>query len=75
MPAEAIPVVDVFLECEDFSGSDGLLLLESCQKSVGGRATGAAFGGEEFDYYRCAGGGWVALRGQSVRDTVQEHAA
>jgi len=45
-PAEAIPVVDVLTEDEEFNAGDGLLI-ELSQDAVGGGATGAALGGEE----------------------------
>ena len=49
VPAERLPVVDVLFEPDDVGGGDRLLALEAGEQSVGGWATGAAFGGEEFD--------------------------
>jgi len=49
VPAEGVPVVDVFFEDDDVGVGDGLVLEEMREESVGGRATGAALGGEEFD--------------------------
>jgi len=49
VPAERVPVVYVLLEDDDVGGGDGLVLEQMREESVGGWATGAAFGGEEFD--------------------------
>ena len=49
MPAERVPVVDVLFENKNVRGGDGLVLQEMRKQGVGGRATGAALGGEEFD--------------------------
>lgn len=55
----AVPVVDVFAEDDEVCAVVGLLLVEVLYEFVGGRATGAAFGGEELEKYRgfvlCAG--------------------
>lgn len=45
VPAELIPVVDVFAEDDDVGGGDGLVA-EAEKECVGGRATGASLGGE-----------------------------
>lgn len=50
-PAEVVPVIDVLAEHDDVGGLDWLELAEFGQQSVGRRATGAAFGGEELDEY------------------------
>ena len=56
VPAELIPVVDVFAEDDDVGGGDGLLA-EPEKERVGGWATGAALGGEELYEDRGARGG------------------
>lgn len=60
-PAEMIPVVDVFLEGEDFDVFEGLVLAEFLEEQVGGRTTRAAFGSKEFDdnglFLGCSVGG------------------
>ena len=48
-PAGAVPVVDVLFEDDDVCVGDGLLLLERGEEFVGGRAAGAALGGEKLD--------------------------
>jgi len=48
-PAEVIPIVDVLFESDDFGAVDGLFLGQLFEERIGRRATGAAFGGEEFD--------------------------
>jgi len=48
-PAVAVPVVDVLFESDDFDAVEGLIGAEFCEEGIGGRATGAAFGGEEFE--------------------------
>ena len=48
-PAEVIPIVNVLFESDDFGSVDGLLLGQLFEERIGRRATGAAFGGEEFD--------------------------
>jgi hypothetical protein len=48
-PAEVIPVIDVLFESDDFGAVDGLVFGQFFEKGIGGRATGTAFGGEEFD--------------------------
>lgn len=52
VPSEVVPVVDVFAEDDDVGAGDGLVAIELREEGVGGRATGAAFGGEEFDENR-----------------------
>jgi hypothetical protein len=44
----------VFAEDDDFSGADGLIVIELGEESVGGRAARTAFGGEELDEDGCA---------------------
>ena len=48
VPAEAIPVVDVFAEDDELDAGEGLLI-ELGQDAVSRGTTGAALGGEEFD--------------------------
>jgi hypothetical protein len=45
-PAEMVPVVDVFFDCDDFDIVDAAGVVKLLEKSVGGRATGAALGSE-----------------------------
>ena len=59
VPTERVPVVDVLFEDEDFGRGDGLVFEQAGEQGVGGRATGAAFGGEEFDQDWSTG--WVRL--------------
>jgi hypothetical protein len=61
VPAKAVPVVDVLAEDDDFCGGDWLILEEMGEEGVGGRATGAAFGGEELDEDGSARWGWRGL--------------
>jgi hypothetical protein len=49
----------MLFESDDFGAIDGLIVAELFQKSVGRRATGAAFGSEEFDDDRLFCGGWI----------------
>jgi hypothetical protein len=62
-----VPVVDVLFEGDDFEAAERLLVGELFKEGVGGRATGAAFGGEEFDDDGLLGGG-----GGGVRSGTQE---
>ena len=55
MPADVVPVIDMLAEHDDVRVRDGLLALELCEQSVGRRAAGAAFRGEELDQTRRAG--------------------
>jgi hypothetical protein len=48
-PAEVVPVVDVFFESDDFGAINGLVFRQFFEEGIGGRATRAPFGGEEFD--------------------------
>ena len=48
-PTEMIPIIDVLFESDDLDAVEGLLLAELLEEGIGGRTTGAAFGGEEFD--------------------------
>ena len=56
-PAEVIPIVNVLFESDDFGSVDGLLLGQLFEERIGRRATGAAFGSEEFDEDRLRGSG------------------
>lgn len=55
-PAEGVPIVDVFAEDDDVGGGDGLFMQQAREEGVGGRATGAALGGEELYEDGRAGG-------------------
>lgn len=48
-PAEMIPVVHVFFQGENFDAIERLVLAKLFEQGIRGRATGAAFGGEEFE--------------------------
>jgi hypothetical protein len=54
-PAEVVPVVDMLGEDEKLHAREGLLLVQSGQDGVGGRAARAALGGEELDQDRQRG--------------------
>jgi len=54
VPAERVPVVDVLAEGDDVGGGHGLVAIQAGEEVVRGRATGAAFGGEELDENRRA---------------------
>ena len=47
-PAEAVPVIDVLFESQDFDAIEGLFLAEFIEQGIRGRATGAALRCEEF---------------------------
>ena len=47
-PSQFVPVIDMFTESDDLGAGDGLAQIELHQKSVGGRATGAALGSKQF---------------------------
>ena len=49
VPTETVPVIDVLFENEDLDAVEGLFVAELLEEGIGGRTTGAAFGGEEFD--------------------------
>ncbi len=49
LPSQFIPVINVFAESDDLGAGDGLAQIKIDQQSVGGRATGAALGGKQFD--------------------------
>ena len=55
-PAEVIPVSDVLAEDDGLGAGNGLFGVEFFEKTVGGRAVGAAFRGEQFDQNRYACG-------------------
>ena len=59
LPAEVVPISDVFADADDGLAGGGLLAGHLGEELVGGRAVGAALGGEEF-YEDYAGTG---LRG------------
>ena len=65
-PTKLIPVVDMLFKCDDFGAIDGLIVAELFQKSVGGRATGTAFGSEELDDDRLFRGGRSLRRSGSL---------
>ncbi len=46
VPAEAVPVVDVFTQHDDLGAIDGLIVVELREESVCGRTAGAALGGK-----------------------------
>ncbi len=49
VPAQTVPVIDVFAENDDGAAVERALLLELREESVGGRTTRAALGSKEFD--------------------------
>src|SRR6266702_3095217 len=55
VPAERVPIVHVLLKDKDVGVGNGLVFEQMRQECIGGWATGAAFGGEEFDDDRSAG--------------------
>lgn len=57
VPSATIPVIDVFADDDEVGSGDGLGVVEFFKKGIGGRATGASFGGEEFQENRNAGSG------------------
>jgi hypothetical protein len=52
VPAQIVPIIDVFFEGDNLRTGNGLFGFEPDQQSVRGWAAGAAFRGEEFDDYR-----------------------
>ena len=58
-PALAVPVINVFFEGDHFDTVEGLGAAKTREIGIGGRATGAAFGGEELDDNRLTGGSGI----------------
>lgn len=72
-PAESVPVVDMLFESENFDAIEGLIFAQFFEDGIGRRATGAAFGGEEFDDDRLLEGSGVAVgRGGRFRGPAEE---
>ena len=75
MPAEGVPVVDVLAEDDDVGVRDGLVAVELGEEGVGGRATGAALGGEELDEDReCGVAVWACRTEAWQRSRMKRHA-
>src|SRR5258705_2277783 len=54
VPALSVPIVHMLAKHDDLRAINGLRLVELCQKSVGGRATGTALRSEQFHQDRRA---------------------
>jgi hypothetical protein len=72
-PALAVPVIHVLFKDDDVGVGDRLLLLQNGKELVGGRAAGAALGGEELYENRGAGCGLSEEReGKSKEESRSE---
>jgi len=60
-----VPIIDVFFEGDDFDAVEGLFSAEFLEERIRRRATGAAFGSEEFEDDGLFGGGG-GLRGEGM---------
>jgi hypothetical protein len=69
-PTQVVPIIDMFFESKDFDAVERLNVAEFFQKGVGSRATGAAFGSEEFDDDGLLGWGRVLRGGGGVSGIV-----
>lgn len=74
-PAEMIPVIDVLADDDQVGSGNGLLLVQRFQQAIGGRTTGAAFGGEQLEKNRNAGRGSGIDVGRGSRQTRQKSQA
>jgi len=71
-PALAVPIIDVFFEGDHFDTVERLVDAKVREIGIGGRATGAAFGGEELDEYGLTGGSGIGERCRSMAGPMEE---
>src|ERR1700756_3908701 len=65
-PSEAIPIVDVLLDCNHFNVVDVTFIIQLLQEGIRGRATGATFRCEQFQ------NDWTSLREVAVGRAQRE---